>query len=62
MSNLSLQHYIGKQATVNHGGLIVAVTIKDARSCYGRVDLFVSVDDKTGVWVNASRVTVKEMP
>ena len=61
MSNLSLQHYIGKQATLNQGGLIVEVTIKDARSSYGRVDLLVTQNDaQLGIWVNADRVTVKE--
>jgi hypothetical protein len=52
---------IGKQGTINQGGLSVEVTVKDVKQAYGCTRFLVSPIAGHGeVWVSAERVQMYE--
>lgn len=54
----ALKSYIGRSGTILLAGVTVPVTIKDARACYGRIDLLVSAGGTMEAWKESSKVTL----
>jgi hypothetical protein len=55
----TLNTYIGKEGRLNLDGFIVNITIKDARSNYGRTEVLVSPLAGSGErWVYLAKITL----
>lgn len=62
ISTNAIKDVIGAKALMSMEGLNVLVTILDTRVRFGRVDAYVHPVEGLGTkWVDASRLTVKEV-